>query len=185
MNNIKSYLKNKNMTLYQLAKDSNVSYPTVFNIVNGKSDINNCAYGILNKLATTLLLTVDEFVNLCRTVDMFYVFRSEQQHLVKRKGELQYIIDTLTEGTIRALWNRDKTKQALYVLAMVDYLSRRNSLPKCNDYNDIRNYKLKNLSYPVDVEVESLLMQDDQKNKLLQQAIPEFLEFNIVEMEFL
>ena len=116
---------------------------------------------------------------------MFYVFRSEQQHLVKRKGELQYIIDTLTEGTIRALWNLDKTKQALYVLAMVDYLSRRNNLPKCNDYNDIRNYKLKNLSYPVDVEVESLLMQDDQKSKLLQQAIPEFLEFNIVEMEFL
>ena len=36
MNNIKSYLKNKNMTLYQLAKDSNVSYPTVFNIINGK-----------------------------------------------------------------------------------------------------------------------------------------------------
>ena len=34
---------------------------------------------------------------------------------------------------------------------MVDYLSRENRLPLCNDYEDIRNCALPELLYPRDV----------------------------------
>lgn len=35
--------------------------------------------------------------------------------------------------------------EAFYLLAMLDYLSKRNGLPKCNEYEEIRRYKLEEL----------------------------------------
>ena len=74
-------------------------------------------------------------------------------------------------------------KEALF-LAMVDYLSRENGLPLCNDYGDIRNCKLSEPLYPKDIILTAKLDDSlDKKEQCLKEAIPEFLRFNIIESE--
>ena len=55
----------------------------------------------------------------------------------------------------------------------------------CEDYNEIRKYKLENLVYPADLELSEKFLGKDAHKKALKNAIPEFLEYNIVECEVL
>lgn len=73
--------------------------------------------------------------------------------------------------------------EAFYLLAMLDYLSNRNDLPKCTDYEEIRRYKLENPVYPADTELSEKLLEKDAHKEALDHAIQEFLNFNIVECE--
>ena len=56
---IKQYLEDNNISIYKVANDAMVAYPTVFNIVNGKVDILNCALGVVKKIADALECEVD------------------------------------------------------------------------------------------------------------------------------
>lgn len=70
------------------------------------------------------------------------------------------------------------------MLGMVDYLSRENSLPICTNYNNIRRHKLAQPVYPSGVLIQASVMHSDEvKEKARQNAIPEFMRFNIVECE--
>ena len=67
---------------------------------------------------------------------------------------------------------------------MIDYLSRKNALPICDAYDDIRRYKLTKPLFPQDVNL--VMMLDPESNvreETLKNVIPEFLQFNIVEVE--
>ena len=92
---IKQYLENNRISIYKVANSALVAYPTVFNIVNGKVDILNCALGVVKKIADALDLTIDELLTLCDKNYSFNLFRSEQCHLVNRVGEINYVIDLL------------------------------------------------------------------------------------------
>ena len=67
----------------------------------------------------------------------FEIYKSNICHLVKDKGDIDFIIDILKENQIRTYWERQWYRESFYLLAMVDYLSRENELPLCNDYEDI------------------------------------------------
>lgn len=70
------------------------------------------------------------------------------------------------------------------MLGIVDYLSRENNLPICTNYNDIRSHKLAQLIYPSSVLIQAAVMHSDEvKEEARQNAIPEFMRFNIVECE--
>ena len=180
MSKIKQYLKKNNISIYKLSKNTNISYATVYNIVNDKVNIKKCEYGIIEKIAHNIGINTDDFVKMCNSCYKFYIFRSEQQHLVHRKGELQYIIDVLENKVIDDLWEKSWELEAMYVLAMIDYLCRRNGIPKYNGYADIRACKCERIVYPVDIELECHLQNNPA---LLSQYkyIPEFMEFNIAE----
>ncbi|MBR4357438.1 MAG: helix-turn-helix transcriptional regulator [Butyrivibrio sp.] len=179
---IDEYIKNKKISLYKLAELSGVSYPTVYNLVNGKSDINNCALGKVLPIAKALDLSVEDLVFLCNQKYTFTLFKSEQCHLVNRMGQVEYVIEVLEDKKIDRFWRLCCYAEAMYMVAMVDYLSRLNDIPKCTNYNYIRNQKLKEKIYPIDAVIEKKLTN---KNSLLKKmekdAIPEFLAFNIVE----
>lgn len=183
--NIKQYLEDNKISIYQVANSAMVAYPTVFNIVNGKVDILNCALGIVKKIADALNLSIDELLTLCDRTQSFDLFRSEQCHLVNRMGEIDYVIDLLEKKKIDYYWKLDMKPEAFYLLAMLDYLSKRNDLPKCKDYEGIRRYKLEKTIYPADTELSEKLLGKDARKEALEHAIPEFLDFNIVECEVL
>ena len=72
----------------------------------------------------------------------------------------------------------------MYLLGMVDYLSRINGLPMCTNYNDIRNQKLEKPFFSTGVVISSAAIRDESiKKEALANAIPEFMRFNIVESE--
>ena len=182
---IKQYLEDNRISIYKVASNALVAYPTVFNIVNGKVDILNCALGIVKKIADALNLTIEEVLTLCDKNHSFNLFRSEQCHLVKRLGEIDYVIDLLEKKKIDYYWKLGMNAEAFYLLAMLDYLSKRNGLPKCTDYEEIRQYKLEKPVYPADTELSEKLIGKDAHKDALDHAIQEFLNFNIVECEII
>ena len=67
---------------------------------------------------------------------------------------------------------------------MLDYISRLNEIPICTQYNDIRNMKLKKIIYPSSVLMASRVIKNDNlMQEAIAEAIPEFLNFNIVESD--
>ena len=114
----------------------------------------------------------------------FETYKSNICHYVKDMGDLDFIIDTLENDKIRKLFDKKWYPEALYLLAMVDYLSRENDLPLALEYNDIRRAKLEKPIYPAGILIMCAMSKSDQpKIDSWNEAIPEFKRFNIVEAE--
>ena len=114
----------------------------------------------------------------------FELFKSNVCHRVKAMGDMAFIVETLQSETIRRYYDKKWYPEALYLLAMVDYLSRENQLPLCTNYNEIRAMKLSNIVYPSGVLAMYAASKDERiKKESYRKAIPEFRQFNIVENE--
>ncbi len=112
----------------------------------------------------------------------FELFKSNVCHIVKERGDLRFIIETLKSDGIRMYYDQGKYAQAFYLLAMVDYLSRVNDLPLNSAYDDIRKEKLAVPVYPKSLYAMAKILKDDSiLTDSLNKAIPEFRNFNIVE----
>lgn len=112
----------------------------------------------------------------------FETFKSNTCHRVKNMGDDDFIIWVLESDVIRKLYNKQWYPEALYLLAMLDYLSRINNVPICTRYNDIRAHRLSKLIYPTGVIITSEVLKSDEPfEKAEEESIPEFRRFNIVE----
>jgi len=186
---VNELLQKVNMSKYRLSKESDVAMTTITDICSGKAELDKCAAGTLYKIARVLGVTVDSLLenNEKRPVDYRYsfeTFKSNTCHHVKDLGDIDFIIETLETDEIRKLYDRQWYREALYLLAMIDYLSRINSLPICTNYNDIRSQKLKKPYFPAGIIVSYAATGDENiKNNAMANAIPEFMRFNIVENE--
>ena len=186
---IDELLQKENMSRYRLSKESGVAMTTITDICSGKAELDKCAAGTLYKIARVLGVTVDWLLenNKVRSEDYrcsFETFKSNVCHHVKDLGDIDFIIEILEKDEIRKLYNRQWHMEALYLLAMVDYLSRLNRLPICTNYNDIRRQKLKKPYFPAGIAVSYAATGDEHiKNEAVANAIPEFMRFNIVESD--
>lgn len=114
----------------------------------------------------------------------FETFKSNVCHLVRDKGDIDFIIDTLKSDKTRDYWRREWYPESFYLLAMVDYLSKENGLPLCREYDDIRSLTLSEPLYPRDIMLMAKLDASlDMREQSRKEAIPEFMRFNIVESE--
>ena len=112
----------------------------------------------------------------------FTVFKSNVCHLVKDMGDIDFMIDVIQTDEIVTLWNMGWRIESLYLLGMLDYLCRIHDIEQCDRYNEFREIKAKELIYPTGVILLSKLTNSEEpKEKALNEAIPEFLKFNIVE----
>lgn len=186
---VNELLQKENMSRYRLSKESGVPMTTITDICNGKAELDKCSAGTLYKIARVLGVTVDSLLenNEVQPEDYkfsFETFKSNTCHLVKDLGDIDFIIETLETDEIRKLYNKQWYREALYLLAMVDYLSRLNHLPICTNYNDIRSKKLEKPYFPASVVVSYAATGDERiKDEAVANAIPEFIRFNIVESE--
>ena len=78
---------------------------------------------------------------------------------------------------------------ALYLLAMVDFISRINGITLCNKYNYLRSERFQQTVYPLSV-VTSAVFEKKTNSDIIQsyisenknyQPIPEFLRHNTIE----
>lgn len=184
-------LKQKDISVYQCSKESKVPYTTLLDLVKGKTRIEKCAAETVYKLAKALGIAMEELLQermeestAVRYRSKFETFKSNVCHQVKDKGDIDFIIDTLKSGKIRDYWNREWYPESFYLLAMVDYLSKENGLPLCREYDDIRSCTLSEPLYPRDIMLmEKLDSSLDMREQSREEAIPEFMRFNIVESE--
>ena len=114
----------------------------------------------------------------------FDLFKSNVCHRLKELGNTEFLIDILESGIIRQYYDKQWYPEALYLLAMLDYLSRVNEVVLCTDYDDLRNKKLQETVFPSNVIAQALVTGDETiKSKAIEESIPEFIRFNIVEKD--
>ena len=175
----------KAVTKYWLSQNSGVPYTTVCDICNGKTKIENCSVKTVYKIAEALGVSMESLLDFTsERRGSFELYKSSVCHRVKAMGDIDFIIDTLEQDNIRMYYRRGWYRECLYLLAMLDYISRVNSVPLCTSYDDLRCCKLKDPLYPSGILTAALVSGSDApKAKAMQEAIPEFMRFNIVESE--
>lgn len=188
---INDILEQKKITKYRLSKLSGVPNATLCDICRGTVSIEKCSAETIYKLAKALSVSMEELLedvmekeSIMKQSVSFELFKSNVCHHVKEIGDIEFVVETLTSGLIKDYFEQKKFVESLYMLAMVDYLSRENGLPLCAEYNAIRKSRLDRPIYPQSVLALSYTIKDDNvKKRSFEEAIPEFRRFNIVECE--
>lgn len=184
--NFEYLLKNRNMTVYECSKLSNIPYSTLSDIIKGRTEIGKCSFATAYALAETLGITMEELyrtMNVPRRIP-FELFKSSVQHDLKREGDLGFIKMVIINKYIDKYWHWEWYMEALYMLAMLDYLCRVNSLPVSNEYDELRHHRISETIYPSDILlIDKLKPELKIKERSIAESIPEFIRFNIVEKE--
>lgn len=114
----------------------------------------------------------------------FDIFKSNVCHHLKDAGDIQFIIDVLENDFINMFYQKEWYREALYMLAVLDYISRENGIDICNKYDDLRRMKLSEIVYLSGIYLLYLLSGDKKiLDDSFENSIPEFKRFNIVENE--
>ena len=182
---IQEMLKERDMSVYKLSKASEVPYATCNDIVNGKARLEKCSAETVYKIAQTLNVSMESILAPCLIKrSSFENFKSAICHRVKELGDIDFIIDTLESRDIRMYFERKWYPESLYLLAMLDYISRENDVPLCDEYDDLRRCRLENTIYPSSVlAMSAASKKDDELKRAEVAALPEFKRFNIIESE--
>lgn len=179
-------LEQKNVSMYRLAKISEVPYATINDICNHKAQLEKCTAETIYKIAKALDVSMKTLLKPCfEKRSTFDVFKSNVCHRVKELDDWDFIIDTLEKDEIRKYFDRKWYAESFYLLAMLDYLSRLNDVPLCSRYDDLRKYRLQEPIYPSSVLMTAAVSKrsEEIKEKARRESIPEFMRFNIVESE--
>lgn len=183
---INDQLTKKGITKYRLSKLSDVPQATINDICSGKADLEKCSAGTLYRIAQVLDITIEDILESAKEEfrSEFETFKNNICHYVKVMGDTGFMIHVLETDEIRRLYNKKWYPEAMYLLAMLDYLSRINDVPICTRYNDIRSQKLSKPIYPISVILTGEVMKSDEPQKAAEkESIPEFRRFNIIENE--
>lgn len=170
----------KNWSKYKLSKESKIPYSTIEDIFSMKTNIENLTLNNSIKLANALGVDLSYIINLQNKTDED-LFRSQVCHDLKNNGDLKFIEKTIESNEIIKLYKYHLYFESLYLLSMLDYVSKKNNIPLVEDYSYIRKQKLKEISYP-----KSLLYFSSDNKYLLKEfnnSIPEFKQHNIAEKE--
>ena len=182
---IQSALKQRNMSIYRLAKMSKIPYATVNDICNGKAQLEKCSAETIYRLAHVLDVSMEDLLAPCFLKrSSFENFKSTICHRLKELGDISFIADTLESEEIRTYYDRKWYPESLYLLAMLDYISRQNDIPLCDEYDDLRRCRLEKPIYPASIRAVSVASKSDAAmERAAATAIPEFKRFNIIENE--
>ena len=145
-----------------------------------KTKIENLTLANAIKLANALKVDLLYVANLQNKTDED-LFRSQVCHDLKEVGDYKFIEKTIESNEIVNLFKYHLYFESLYLLSMLDYVSRKNNIPLVKEYNDIRKFKLSEISYPKSILY--LNSDPDYLKKEYNDSIYEFKQHNIVEKE--
>lgn len=182
---INRVLEEKGITKYRLSKESGVPQTTIIDICSGKTRIEKCSAETIYRISKVLGVSMEELVEpYVEQRCSFELYKSNVCHRVKLLGDIEFVIETLERNDIRKYYQRKWYPECFYLLAMLDYLSRENKIPVCNNYNDLRCQSLEKTIYPSSVIAAAVATDNEAiKEQAYREAIPEFIRFNIVESE--
>lgn len=181
---INSLLKQQNMSIYRLAKESGLPYATVNDICNQKAALEKCSAETVYRLANALNVSMEDLLAPQLTErSSFELFKSSVCHRLKDMGDVPFLIDLIESNYIRIYYDWEWYPESLYLLAMLDYISKENDVPLCTDYDDLRSTKLAEPLFPAGILAQEAAGKPISKTEVLMQAIPEFLKYNIIESD--
>ena len=174
---LKEYLYERNISI----NNTGIAYSTVNYIVNQRTPIEKCTGETIYRIAKYLQISMDHLYEMNKrfTLQDFEVFKSEVTHTVKTKTGITFLLETIQSDTIEQYWARHCRVQALYLLSMVDYLSRINNVPLCSKYNEIRKARIEPMIFPLSVKLQTESVDEETIDS--SQFIPEFWAHGIAE----
>ncbi len=105
---INDLLSEKKMSKYRLSKESGIPQTTIMDICSGKARIEKCSADTIYKLAKTLNVSMENLIeaeieknDMSMKRPSFELYKSSVCHLVKDKGDIDFIIDILSSDEIR------------------------------------------------------------------------------------
>ena len=161
-------LKKQKMNIRTCSMKSGIPYATLYPIIKGQVDIGTCAYYTVEKLAKALGYRPDQIVY---HKEDFQTFRNNLHHEIKR-NDLQTVLGIIEHEDVEYYRLHGDYIKMLYLVATVDYISKKYEIPLCDRYDEIRNMKLEE---PFFVGDSTFL------NKGMDAGIEEFAKYNIVE----
>ena len=180
--NFKELLKTKNISGYTLSKITNIPYTTISDLMNGKTNVKNISLKHALSIADCLRINVRFLSELDNPefVDFRY-FRNEYLNELKREGFEEFVAKIIKGKIIDYYYKNDGKDRALYLLALVDYLSRINNKPIYqNRYNQLRKQKLDKPLF-VGSDLINFDSIEEAEDALKIKVIPEFKNMNIIE----
>ena len=182
---VQRYMDRKGISQYRLSKNSGIPYTTINDICSGRAQLEKCSAETIYKISKELDVSMEDLLApYLEKRSSFELYKSNVCHRLKELGDINFIVSTLESGDIRKYYDMEWYPECLYLLAMLDYVSRENDVPLCSEYNDIRKCKLNEPVYPSGIITASQISgNDDIKDDAFNSAIPEFRRFNIIENE--
>ena len=158
-------LEEEGLTIYECSKISGIPYSTLSDIIKGKTPMERISFKTARALAKALDISMEELydrTNVPKRMS-FENFKSSVCHELKELGDLGFIARTLEENMI---------------------VSKENGIALCSDYDDIRKITLSEIIYPASILALTMVSGNKRALKIARDnAIPEFMKFNIVESE--
>ena len=90
---LKEYLKNQKITLRYLSEAADVPYTNVYELVNGKVDIDQCRFGNIKSIAEACRLSLDDLYAMCKektalpAIDGGVLFVKNKQYYLRYEDE--------------------------------------------------------------------------------------------------
>ena len=200
---INQLMNEQDMTYEELCMKSGIAGSTIRDILDGTSYIPNCKASTLYDIASALNTTVedilenswdeedDEYKDENPTFELtpdppeaFYLAQYDiLKMLHETKDDVVFINSLRKSGAIHELIEHGSTTMALYLVALIDYLSRINNRPLPEEYAFTHDYRLSEPVYPISVmkSVNDPVRMKKQIEELENKSIPEFARFNIWE----
>lgn len=161
-------LNKQNMNIRTCSQKSGIPYATLYPIIKGQVDIGTCTYYTVEKLAKVLGYRPDQIVY---HKEDFQTFRNNLHHDIKR-NDLQTVLGIIEHEDVEYYRMHHDYIKMLYLVATVDYISKKYSIPLSNKYDDIRHMKLEEPFYVGDSQL---------LGKKMKAGIKEFAKYNIIE----
>ena len=175
--NLNIALKKKNMSKYALSKRSGISYSTIHDLCSGIIKIQNLSSGLLYRISKVLGIPMEQLLEEERTQE--YI-RSEICHELKELGDFGFMEKVIKDDRIENAIDNDEIFEALYTLALIDYLCNKYGIPIIEHYSELREKRFKSIVYPAGMMLKSKINGMSEK-EMRKNLIPEFLNFNIAE----
>ncbi len=166
--NFEKELRKRKTNIRVCSIQSDIPYATLYPIIKGQVDIGTCSYFTVAKLARFLGYRPDEIVY---EKEDFQTFRNDIHHRIKN-NELEFVLEIIESDDVSVYMRHEDYLKALYLVAAVDYISRKNNIPLCDKYNSVRSIQLEKPYYVGD---SAFLASNENR------CIEEFLRFNIYE----
>lgn len=117
----------------------------MFIIYNSFSSVPRVTAEIIYRIAQGRNVSMEERLAPCfLRRGSFKNFKCAVCHRLRELGDIDFIEDSLKRQEIRAYYDRKMYPESLYLLAMLDYISRKNDIPLCEEYDNLRMCRLKN-----------------------------------------
>ncbi len=186
VNLLKKMLEKEGITKYELSQCSGVPYSTIQDICKEKRIPSKCTAETIYKIAKVLRVPMEDLVKPYVEDDFDEDFRGKVIHRLERDGKTETWIWLLRSGCIRRYWYDGEYFKSLYLLGLLDFLSR--GMPNRDVIEGEYCYYRKNGFKDLVLSSGKRLKDADPKvqeqiNKDMEKAIPEFYRLGIVETD--